>query len=342
MKKSTLAYWFAFLLICCLILWCLNRHHSAASKGIPIVTNIVDSVVQASSNEYSPVTNTTERIPTPEEFAATRPEREKAKRLLEENELNTWRTPIEFYGRVIDESNNVVSGAQIDFSCNDLSKAGTTDYHTTSDGNGFFSLQNVTGKLLVIAISKDGYYTSKSDNNSFEYGDSHVTAYGKENPIVFHLRKKYIGADLIHADYPGFAHIAQLKHDGTPVELDLFQGNQVANGAGQLKLEFWRDLSDRNAKVFDWKLQISVPGGGLVETDEEFPFDAPDNGYQASLIMDMSTNAANWQGNLKTKYYFQLPDGKYGRFDLEFLPYNGVFTLSSFINPSGSRNLEPK
>ena len=32
--------------------------------------------------------------------------------------------------------------------------------------------------------------------------------------------------------------IAQLHHDGTPVELDLFKGAQVPAGSGQLKLGF--------------------------------------------------------------------------------------------------------
>jgi hypothetical protein len=241
---------------------------------------------------------------------------------------------------VVDQSNNAISGVHIEFSCNDLSPTGTSNYHTTSDGNGLFSLKNITGKLLVLSISKDGYYTSKADNNSFEYGESHPVP-DPGNPIVFRLRKKGEGADLIKVDYPGFAHVAQLKHDGTPVELDLFQGKQVADGSGQLKLEFWRDLSEKNVKLFNWKFQMSVPGGGLVETDEEFPFEAPDNGYRPSIIMDMPTNAPNWQGNVNTEYYFQLGNGEYGRFELDFLPYNGVFTVHSAINPTGSRNLEP-
>jgi len=50
----------------------------------------------------------------------------------------------------------------------------------------------------------------------------------------------------------------------------------------------------------------------------------------------------NWQGEVRSKYYIQLPDGKYGRIDFYFLPYNGVFTVYSAINPDGSQSLEPK
>jgi hypothetical protein len=146
---------------------------------------------------------------------------------------------------------------------------------------------------------------------------------------------------LIKTSYPvGIGQITQLYHDGTPVELDLLKGTQVPSGTGQLKLEFWRDISNKNARTFDWKLQLSVPQGGLAETCEEFAFQAPENGYQPSIVIDMPATNQNWRSEVRSKYYIRLPDGKYGRTDFYLLPYNGVFTVQSFINPSGSRNLE--
>jgi hypothetical protein len=274
----------------------------------------------------------------------TEEERKKKMQKLIEDYNNEWRTPIEFYGIVVDESNNPVADVQVDFSCNDMSPTGTSNYHAVSDENGFFSLKNVTGKLLVITgIAKSGYYTSRNDNNSFEYGDAHITSIGNPNPIVFHLRKKGEGANLIEKKFPlGIGQIWQLRHDGTPIELDLLNGSQNISGNGQLKLEFWRDISDKHAQKFDWKLQVTMLNGGFIGTDEEFPFNAPENGYQSPIVMDMSTNNPNWQGNVNTNYYFQLPDGKYGRMDFQFLPYNGVFTIHSYVNPTGSRDLESK
>jgi hypothetical protein len=96
------------------------------------------------------------------------------------------------------------------------------------------------------------------------------------------------------------------------------------------------------AQPFNWKLQLSVLNGGLVETDEEFAFQAPQNGYQPSIVIDMPATNQNWLGEIRSKYYVQLPDGKYGRIDFYLLPYNGVFKVQSAINPDGSRNLEPK
>ena len=145
---------------------------------------------------------------------------------------------------------------------------------------------------------------------------------------------------MIQTDYPGFAHIAQLHHDGTTIELDLFKGIRVPVGNGQLNLQFWRDISNLKANVFDWKLLLSIPGGGLVPTDQEFDFQAPQNGYQPSIELDMPATNENWLSEVRSKYYIQLPNGDFGRIDFYLLPYNGAFTVHTAINPTGSQNLE--
>ncbi len=138
--------------------------------------------------------------------------------------MNDWKTPIEFYGKVVDQTTNPVAGAGVDFSCNDTSESGTSDYKTTSDPQGLFSIRGIAGKLLTVKVGKDGYYPSKRDNDSFYYAGQNVNFKPDENaPVVFHLRKKVSGEPLIVIEYPVFAHIAQLRHDGTPVELDLLQ-----------------------------------------------------------------------------------------------------------------------
>ena len=342
MKKNSIVILFAIALLCALVWW-FSSNRKAGLQATPSETNNIlagksEVATQALSAPAVSITRTQSQQLGPISIE----ERKKIREAAVERSLDEWRAPIEFYGIVVDEATNPVSSVQIDFSCNDLSQQGTSNYHTTSDQQGFFSLSNVNGKLLVVSLSKQGYYTSKRDNDSFEYGDPHGHFMpDKGNPVVFHLRKQTAGEPLITVDYPGFAHIAQLKHDGTPVEIDLFQGTKASEGKGQLRLEFWRDLSDRTSKVFDWKLRITVPGGGLVPTDEEFAFKAPVNGYQSTIINDMQTNAPNWQGQLKSKCYIRSADGKFGRIEFEFLPFNGVFTIHSVLNPSGSQNLEP-
>ena len=123
--------------------------------------------------------------------------------------------------------------------------------------------------------------------------------------------------------------------------LMMFKGGQAAPGAGQLKMEFWNDVTNRNARTFNWKLKLTVPGGGLIETQEGFPFQAPEGGYQLPLVIDMPATNKNWITDLRAKYYVHLPDGKYGRVEIDLMAYNGSIRVHSVVNPSGSRDLEP-
>jgi hypothetical protein len=253
--------------------------------------------------------------------------------------------PINFYGEVLDENSNPVVGANIQFRWDDMTAQNWTKVSTTeSDSEGLFSLRDKIGSTLTVSVGKEGYYTPHSGQGSFQYalGNPNFSS-NPYNPAIFYLRKKGQGAELIQKDFPPlFTQIWQLHHDGTPIELDLLNDSQNVAGSGQLKLEFWRDISNLHKQPFDWKLQLSMLGGGLVPTDKEFAFQAPESGYQPSIVIDMPATNQDWLGEFRSKYYIQLPNGNYGRFNFYLLPRNGVFTVHSAINPSGSRNLEPK
>lgn len=258
--------------------------------------------------------------------------------------LALWQAPIEFYGKVVDENSNAVAGAQVTFHWTEIpTELGNRTSTTSSDAGGLFSLHGQRGPDLIVTVSKEGYYVPHRGQWGFHYAlSSDIFSPDPQNPVVFKLHKKGNGESLITSSFPvGVGAIAQLHHDGTPVELDLFKGAEVPAGGGQLKLEFWRAITNRNANIFDWKCQLTVPGGGLVETLEEFAFLAPESGYQPSIVIDMPATNQVWQGEIRSKYYMQLPDGKCGRIDFYFSPFNGVFTVQSAINPTGSRNLEP-
>ena len=265
-------------------------------------------------------------------------QREKRKALAEHYN-DEWRTPIEFYGRVVDESNNAIAGVQIDYSCNDLSPEGTSNYHGVSDENGMFSLKDITGKLLVVHVAKDGYYTSRLENNSFEYGENHTVA-DPGNPVVFHLRKKTTGAALIHFD-KGFP----IPKDGTPVLIDLSTGGVVSEGKNVVKIECWtHDDVKKEGWKFDWNCRISVPGGGLQVEDEEFAFLAPDDNYEPFDNIDMAVKPEiSWAPSVNKNYYVRTGDGKYARIALQMVAHGDHFCqINSYFNPDSSRNLEPQ
>jgi hypothetical protein len=254
--------------------------------------------------------------------------------------------PIGFYGKVVDEKSNTVAGAGVTFQWNDLMARGYEDSATAqSDPNGLFSLHGKQGSSMSVAVGKEGYYSTHDSKQYFKFGKMDASAKHLPNPqrpVVFTLRRMGKGTELVSAEFPlGMGQHPQLRRDGTPVEIDLFNGGQAPPGMCQLKMEFWNDATNRNARTFNWKLKLTIPGGGLVETQEEFPFQAPESGYQLPLVIDMPATNKNWITDLRTKYYVHLPDGNYGRVDLDLRAYNGSIRVHSVVNSSGSRNLEP-
>jgi hypothetical protein len=262
---------------------------------------------------------------------------------LYQQEQTEWHKPIYFYGKVVDENSNAVSGAHIRLQWRAFPDEEASTAMIESDAEGLFKLEGKTGRSLIVSVEKPGYFNSRQDKTSFLYslGPDIYTAQ-QWNPVIFHLQKKSSGEALIENNFPPGMQIAQLKHDGTPVEIDLLNGQKASVGNGQLKLEFWRDISEKNANKFDWRARLSVPDGGIVSSDKEFLFQAPETGYQPFCEIDMPKTNQNWVAEIRDKYYVKLPDGKYGRLDFYLLSDNGVFTVHSAINPTGSRNLEPK
>jgi uncharacterized repeat protein (TIGR03803 family) len=260
--------------------------------------------------------------------------------------LDAMQCPIDFYGRVVDENTNNVPGAGITFQWNDLLARGSEANSTTqSDPGGMFSLLGKQGSSLSVSVGKDGFYGTRDSKQYFKFGKMDAGAKhlpDPQRPVVFTLRKMGAGAELISTDFPiGMGQHPQLRRDGTPVEIDMLRGGPAPAGSGQLKMEFWNDATNRNARIFNWRLKLTVPGGGLVETQEEFPFLASESGYQCPLAIEMLATDKEWKSDLRTKYYVHLPDGKYGRVEVNLMAYNGIIRVHSVVNPSGSRNLEP-
>jgi hypothetical protein len=267
-----------------------------------------------------------------------------AKREVQERETmeqgkNEWRTPIEFYGKVVDENTNPVSNAQVHFVWTDLSMAGNSEKQTASDVNGLFSLREVSGKHLMATVSKEGYYAYQPFGVGFFYaGENQNFIPDAANPVIFRLKKKGVAEPLI-----AFENDFLISKDGKPVDVDLIKGKPTGVGQGGLRVECWTDDQGKAPGLkYDWKCQISVPGGGIEQSTNQLDFKAPLDGYQASDEINMPASMANgWGRSAKRNYFLKLGDGNYARVSFEMIAGGGhFFHLASFLNPSGSRNLE--
>jgi hypothetical protein len=256
-----------------------------------------------------------------------------------------WKTPIEFYGKVIDENTNSVSDANVHFVWTDLSPLGNSEAETTSDGEGLFSLKDVSGKHLIVQVSKPGYYSYQPFGAAFFYaGENQNFVPDAASPVVFRLKKKGIAEPLVHVQAPmGGPKGFRIAKDGAAVEVSLATGTTVPLGQGDLRIQCWTSDQTAPGQKYAWKCQVSVPNGGLLETSGGLDFEAPLNGYLASDVIDMSTNleSDSWSSQATRTYFLRLANGTYARTSFQIIAGGDhFFQIESFLNPSGSRNLE--
>ncbi|MDB6017356.1 MAG: hypothetical protein JWR19_1845 [Pedosphaera sp.] len=256
-----------------------------------------------------------------------------------------WKQPINFYGKVVDERDQPIANASAHFKWTDLSENGTSEADAQSDSSGFFSLLNRTGKRMSVTVSKAGFYTTPSENlSSFEYANPADGLFTPDsnNPIVFHLRKKGAGADLITSqngikNYFGVS----VPLDGTTVLADLLE--RTAGRSGQLRISQKKPPYENWKQASEWSFRMEIPDGGFIEQNDEFPFEAPEGGYQPVVQFNFQLGQTNWSTSLKKDYYIKFGDpARYGRLHLDSSIQMGGARLTYAINPDGSRNLEPQ
>ena len=249
--------------------------------------------------------------------------------------LEAFGAPIEFYGKVIDDLGYPVEGATIHYSVADQYFGNSSKYTGTSESGGSFTIGGIKGAGIYVEVSKEGYYRVPDQSYaSFGYGvPSGRQPPSKESPAIFVLRRKGKAYPLVHVS----SRQINVLDNGRPLNIDLSTGQA---GRGSLQLESW--IGDSSQRRFDWRYRLSVPGGGLVERNEQFAYEAPIDGYQAAVEVNMPADAERWSSDLNKSYFAKLPDGKYARFSLSLYPGKRNFVvLESYVNPTpGTRNLE--
>jgi len=254
-----------------------------------------------------------------------------------------FNTQISFFGKVQDQQGTPIPKAEVKFGAIDEFWGSGSTYETLSDANGLFSITGIKGAGLTVGVSKEGYDGIKGlSYQSFGYGmppDSTRKAAPSPNaPAIFVLRRKLPAEPLyqIRRDIP-------IPKDGTPIEISLKTGKPVSLQQGDLKIECWTsdDKKDSQGR-YEWHARVSVPGGGLmVRSDAEREFEAPESGYQPDFEIHMPSIAARWERSYDGQYWLILRSGTYARIRLRLTTAGDHFaTIESFLNPSGSRNLE--
>lgn len=270
--------------------------------------------------------------------------------------------PVRFYGMVIDQNSNALSGVRVKLgvrhnvyaipnsleaakyaalTTEELQKVLNPTIEVETDSNGRFQWvdSSVAGDILGVAsLVKDGYepepgqYSCKADSGNFA------------DPVIFKMWSTNVHEKLITGEKK-----FQIVPDGRPYMIDLTQGTIAETGEGDLKVWVKRPEQITSGKKYDWACEVDViNGGGLLQVTDASTsmYEAPADGYTPSFSYEEGAAATGWGDTTGAQqFYIRLNNGqKYGRIAIELEAYYndqtpGLIRLSYTINPSGSRIL---
>ena len=270
--------------------------------------------------------------------------------------INAYKTPIEFYGKVIDQHGEAVGGASIKilpvnnaFGTSDSS----SDFEIASDANGLFSVTNMKALSIGIIVTKEGYLTlgdhglgKPASSRSIDFGLSDTK--GKQfkdpnSPTLFTLHKIGPVEPLVYVD----DQLWNLPVDGKPRNIAL--DSEKGIGSHQIEFRFlsgWNQIPSgkRYGKRYDWRLEAHIPGGGFIKNGSDYNFEAPEDGYVETIKFEYAASMPQeqWKRSRNERYFVKFADGTHGRirFSIDGSSDMSPLLMTSWMNlKPGSRNL---
>jgi hypothetical protein len=270
--------------------------------------------------------------------------------------INKWEDQREidltFYGKVLDQNSQPVIGAAI--------KALVVSYRpalpgtplhpqeylevVTDNGGGFSIHAGRTRMFHIDSITKEGYELAAAPNGSYSYDvdRSNPQRFSPDpnKPVVFRMWKKGSVESLVAGDK-----FYGVVPDGRVYGIDMLKGQKVEGGtAGDFTVRINRPAQITPQTRYDWSFVIEGANGGIIESNDEFMYQAPESGYQPRYEYTMSPTNPNWRETVKKNFYVKSRNGQvYGRMEVEVIASykdKAVFNVKYYANPAGSRNLE--
>ncbi len=259
----------------------------------------------------------------------------------------TGNVPITFYGKVVDQNNQPVSNVKVRLEVRvgyftspttGMERWDPVSLETESDGN--FVLSNTNGGFLQFtSIEKEGYKLAPSQvKANFMFYPRQFNP-DPANPVVFKMWKIAGKEPLAGAAWHG-----NIACDGTTNRFDLNTGKPNAGGNLEIMCKRVPVVSAPHGHGhFDLTFEVTVIGGGIQPTDDEFTYRAPENQYAPTFTVDQKADAPKWRPDVNQEFYIKTSDGRYGRLHVDWDAWQTPPTHLEWdcsINPSGSRNLE--
>jgi hypothetical protein len=255
--------------------------------------------------------------------------------------------PIDFWGKIVDQDGNPLSGAVIKIGIREwlvqspVYPAAKENRHIVQSGpDGVFSLQGGWGDVLGIdEVIKPGYLLSPKATREFNFKRGGKVA--PTAPVVFKMWKTGPKQQLTEA-----SKFFGIIPDNRWYTIDLMQGTKTEGESqdGDLHVRLIRPPQVAVKEKYGWSYELKVPNGGLLETDDEFMLLAPEAGYKKNHLQQFNAEDKAWTYLLRDKRFFILTRGQiYGRFSMDVhADYAGkaALDLKYAVNPAGSRSLE--
>lgn len=246
---------------------------------------------------------------------------------------------IQFYGKIVDQNGEPVSGVTIDYSgVRNILASGSGPGIVESNDSGEFFISNARGESLRFdKLTKSGYQFANL--KSFETLAKNVSnaeqsweTYTKDNPFIFKAWKinrfpkvkKDVGVPLM------------FQPDGRLYTLSMLETNdQFSEGKmdGDIYFSFSRNQDD-------WAVDMTAVDGGFIETDDEFTLMAPDAGYVKKMVF----SGSDFRVSQYKKLYFKSNNPlAYSVLNLRIKPVTrkerASIVMKYVINMEGGRSL---
>jgi hypothetical protein len=267
--------------------------------------------------------------------------------------LNERNVPINFWGKVVDETGAPLGGVSIALSSRTFLAAtnltGFTLHPRTNalTGNdGLFEIHGMSGDSLKIeAFDKEDYEPEPGASRVFTRES--LLAVGPNNPVVFRLWKRGLKQALIAGDK-----VFHFVPDGRRYAINLTDGIVGEAKATEGDLQFWaqRPPSAHRRQPYDWSFSLQAPDGGLLRELVSQYADmslAPEAGYTNLYQSLHHSDDLPWDdGEGQHRFYVALHGGRAcARIQISVNSFDdpktgeGRLHIEYALNPSGSRIL---
>lgn len=252
---------------------------------------------------------------------------------------HAWKTPIEFYGIVVDQDEHAIAGATVNYCWTEIAHVGQAQTH--SDSNGKFTINNIVGNGVSVRVFLRNCMNSFTSEGKYNYGDEfhdkdfHVP--DSNNPVKFMLHTSNPDKNVVWNNYQ-----ESIARDNTILWVNPFDkapvSEQTALFGVQCKTEY---TFQRGSNGNYTAALIAAPGGGIaLNQGEEYMLEAPINGYQEIVQFQQYVTNKQFKPDLPLSFYFRTADGSYGTVPNAWLSHCRWFSGCIVLNTNRSRILD--